>query len=344
MRTIQLLLQLIDKINANPSIIPLITWNDILSCVLAELDDRQSIYPASQLLSLKQDMINILSEIEQTKYSLDAALVGHHLEKLIYMINALPDADYAQNLYTTANFYQAAFAHYQNDTIIVMGDSHVNFFSGNETLSFLPIGADMNTCSIATTYPFTPLHLGPCLAYNCNSYQSTTQFREKAEFLLEHFIKPNATIVCCLGEIDLRVHVFKQTEAQNTSYHAIVDEILSRYMTFLTELKAKGYTVYCWGPIASQKDSCPLDPQFSRIGSESDRNRATAYFNEQLATLCAVNDIGFLSIFEQMITDTYETIEEYLSVDRCHLGQRALLLAREEWKKINHPKLQDSLL
>ena len=185
----------------------------------------------------------------------------------------------------------------------------------------------------SSLYPFTPLHLGPCLAYNCNRYQ-TSSFREKTEYLCQNFIQPHAHILCCLGEIDIRVHVFMQAALQGRTYRQIVDDILVQYIEFLLRLKAQGYQVSCWGPIASQSESCPMDIRFPRSGTEEDRNRATEYFNRQLARLCRKHGMLFLSIFDKMITSDYQTQEQYLSPAHCHLGQEALSLALPEWQKL----------
>ncbi len=334
MQTIPILRQLIHTIQLHPPVASSIPWDDIRSCIVAEYECCASIYPASQLGSIQQDLDGILADARQSYAKADATKTIGFLEKIIFALKLLPEAGHIDALLNQANFDHACLNHYKNNTIIVLGDSHVNFFSGNENLSFLPIGHDINTCPLHTAYHFTPLHIGPCLAYNCNRANTTFQFQEKAAYLCQNFIRPNARIICCLGEIDLRVHVFKQARLQNKNYTQIVDDILSEYIQFLITLKKKGYQVYCWGPIASQTQNCPLDPMFPRNGLETERNAATAYFNRQLSSLCRRHNIIFLSIFDKMITDSYHTLEQYLSADRCHLSQRALPLAEEEFKKL----------
>ena len=71
--------------------------------------------------------------------------------------------------------------------------------------------------------------------------------------MCQHFIRPGATILCCLGEIDIQVHVFKQTEAQYKSFQEIVDGILQEYCLFLKKLKSQGYSVYCGNPLLPRK-------------------------------------------------------------------------------------------
>lgn len=334
MRTIQILLQISNSIQTNPLSASMLPWADIRLCVLTELEYRTAFYSDAQFQRLEQLFTELLNEAEQDSIAYHTNGVLIKLQKIILGLQLLPENEYADKLLQHANFDHACLRHYKDDTIIVLGDSHVNFFSGNEELSFIPIGKEINTCKNVRFSQFTPLHAGPCLAYNCNRYQTTFAFREKVEYLCRSFIKPHARILCCLGEIDLRVHVFKQAESQNRTYEQIVDDILAQYIQFLLRLQESGYQVACWGPIASQKDNCPLDPEFPRNGSETDRNLATAYFNHELSALCQKHDILFLSIFEQMITPDYRTLDEYLSADHCHLGQSAHSLARTEWEKL----------
>lgn len=330
MRTTQIFLQFIDTIRKNPSASAMLPWDDIKLCISTELEYRSGIYSPERLVYVNQLFTDLLAETATSSFSANTAI--SILEKLVFALQILPEVEYTDELLAQFHFNRACLNHYRNNTIIVLGDSHVNFFSGNETLDFVPIGNDINTCSDKSPYPFTPLHLGPCLAYTCRRPNSTFRFQEKVEYLCQNFIKPNARILCCLGEIDLRVHVFRQTVIQNKTFCQIVDAILDEYIGFLISLQEKGYRVFCWGPIASQKEDCPPDPYFPRNGTEIERNMATSYFNRQLAVLCSQHNIPFLSLFEQLITPDYRTLDRYLSADCCHLSQRALPLALREWE------------
>lgn len=341
MRTIQILQQLINNISDNPSVLPLIPWNDVKLCLSAELEDHRFLYPDEQFSALLQEIADSYNQILEAANASDVSALVYYLSQIIYTLQFLPETDYISGIYEQGNFDHACLNHYKNNTIVVLGDSHVNFFSGNELLSFLPIGKDINTCTPAgLTDIFTPLHLGPCLAYTCMNKESSFRFHEKVEYLCDNFIKPGATILCALGEIDLRVHVFQQTLRQQKSYQEIVDDILANYFSFLLQLKEKNYNLYVWGPIATQSDDCPVDPNFPRNGSEEERNKATAYFNQQLSSFCSAHNIGFLSVYEQMVSPDHKTRTEYLSADRCHLGQSALSIAKKEWVKINHPNFR----
>ncbi len=334
MRTIQIFLNLINSIIANPSVLSLLPWEDIGLCLLMELEARGSLYTREHILQRNALFQELIAETRQYASLGNTEAVVSRLQQIVFTLQTMPEAEYANRLSEQANFDHACLNHYKNNTIIVLGDSHVNFFSGNEELSFLPIGRDINICADNTPYPFTPLHLGPCLVYSCNRYNTTSSFREKLEYLCQNFIKAKARILCCLGEIDIRVHVFKQAALQNRSYQDIVDDILTEYYVFLLRMQGLGYQVSCWGPIASQSETCPMDPRFPRNGTETERNMATAYFNQKLSLFCRQNDIPFLSIFNRLVTSDYLTLDRFYSPDHCHLGQAALPFALEEWQKI----------
>lgn len=334
MKTLKIIFQIINSIQTNPASLYQIPWEDLKLCFTTELEYCEELYPTTQYQSIKQLFQSQFLTLDKYLSIPDIPAIVSLLQEFAFALQLLPDAEYTDSMLEQAHYNEACLNHIINDTIIVLGDSHVNFFSGNEMLTFTPIGNQINVCPTITNAPFTVLHLGPCLAYTCNKSDTSMHFHEKAEFLCNNFIKPNAHIVCSLGEIDLRVHVFPQSKLQNKPYQKIVDDILTEYLSFLLSLKERGFHVYCWGPIASQRDNCPIDPAYPRNGSETERNMATLYFTQQLAVLCRQHDIPFMSIFDQMITDDFQTMDEYLSPDHCHLGQRALALAAPIWKKI----------
>lgn len=301
MRTIQILLQLVNSITANPSILPLLPWEDIRLCLLMELEYRDHLYTREQIKHRNALFLELIAETRQYASLGDAEAVVFRLQQMVFTLQSLPESEHTKRLSEQANFDHACLNHYKNNTIVILGDSHVNFFSGNEELSFLPIGQDINVCLDNSPYPFTSLHLGPCLAYSSNRYNTTFSFREKLEYLCQNFIKANARIVCCLGEIDIRVHVFKQAALQNRSYQDIVDDILAQYFAFLLRLQGLGYQVSCWGPVASQSEACPVDPRFPRNGTEIQRNMATAYFNQELSLFCQQNNMPFLEASGMMV-------------------------------------------
>ena len=64
MRTIQIFLELIHSIESNPSVAPLLPWEDIQLCILTELECREGLYSSEQfrqiLLALQELQIPLL--------------------------------------------------------------------------------------------------------------------------------------------------------------------------------------------------------------------------------------------------------------------------------------------
>ena len=306
-------------------------WNEVADCVNSELIIRKHLYPEKQFKDVS-DKVERLFELIYDETT-DENII-YAMDKLLAMFEVLPETDYTCAKHEEANFMKAYWHHQRHETVVVLGDSHVNFFSGAELLSFIPIGHDVNTCPIMEEQRFTPLHLGPCLAYNVDNPNASYNSMEKTEWLCGNFIVPGSRIICSFGEIDIRVHVLKQAELRKISVENVVDDILEHYYTLLTKLKDRGYEVWCWGPIATQQDSNEQDELFPHYGSERERNKASEYFNDALKSWCDANGVGFMSIFKAMIDENYMTKVEYLSADGCHLGQRARELAEPEWRKL----------
>ena len=253
MKTAEIILQLINITKSTPASLYQIPWHDLKVCFITELDYRTELYPMAQFQTIKQLVQDCFDAIDHFLAIPDTSAIIALLNRLAFALQFLPDAEHVNLVTRKVHFNEVCLNHYINDTTIVLGDSHVNFFSGNELLTFSPIGNNINVCPTITDKPITALHLGPCLAYNSNKTVSSTRFHEKVNYLCNHFIKPNAKIICSLGEIDLRVHVFRQTLMQNRPYQQIVDDIISEYISFLISLKEKEYQVFCWGPSLPKK-------------------------------------------------------------------------------------------
>ena len=219
----------------------------------------------------------------------------------------------------------------------VVGDSHVNFFGGHEFLNLIGINYKGKLIDIRSTNSlienFVIFHLGPVLTYNLDKYGSKNLVREKMEFLTSSGLIPKGvSVLCCFGEIDLRVHVLKQAANRKVHFEIVADDVLNIYGDFLKKLKSDGYDVYVWGPIPSQKDNSPLNPEFPYFGTEKERNIATEYFNQRLKTICTQGGVNYLSIFDKLVDENYKTKEVFIA-DGCHLSQKAWIFAIDEFKK-----------
>ncbi len=333
MKTREILLNIIGNLERDENFLKRIPADDIISCVYIELYGLRQIYSRDHFDRLEQELFRFAGKLTAAISANDSALAKEIISKIAELQDHLPDNDISLDFIEKANYNKALVRHKRDNTIIVLGDSHVNFFSGNEELSFIPIGGNVNTCEQINGLPFTVLHLGPGLAYNSDNYNSSSGFREKLEWLLENFISEGAEIISVLGEVDMRAHVFKQCQKQGKGYEEIVEDIVIHYMNYLKWLKEKGFKVIVWGPIASQGDDCPMTKDYPRVGTEQERNMATAYFTKRMAEECRNAGIGFLSIFREMVTADYRTKQEYISSDHCHLGQRCFGKVLEQMYK-----------
>lgn len=315
-----------------------IPYNKIKEEVLGQLKQWYFFDDISVAERIEENVISIIDDLVIRKETVTEKEIISTLRDLVVLMDTVATLSMSVNIRQLGMekfFNEIRYRHHKNKTIVVIGESHVNFFSGNEMISFKSMGNDLNNCQDKRS-GFTTIHLGSVLAYNTNKYGTTSRGREKVEWLCENFFREKATIICSMGEIDLRVHVFKEAAKTKQNYMTIIDHIIKNYMEFVVMLKKKGYKIWCWGPIASQKDDWIENPEYPRNGTEIERNRATEYFNEMLESKCSENGIGFLTIFPYLINENYETKAEFI-IDQCHLGQNAWRYAKKELQKICLP-------
>ena len=222
--------------------------------------------------------------------------------------------------------------HHANRTIIVIGDSHSYFFSGQEVIRSKKMGYHHGVINSSDNLlpTFSPIHIGPVLAYNANTYGTKTMGREKVDYLIKkQMIERGDQVMFCYGEIDIRNHVIRQTAQQGIPMESVVDRVLANYLSFLVSMRDHGLRVACWGPTPSFPDAAIPNDAFPVHGDEITRNKATLYFNEQLGHLCQKNNIGFASIAAKLIDDRGRIRQNYF-VDGCHLSQKAWPLVVQE--------------
>ena len=268
------------------------------------------------------------------------------LEILLLIKSILPSQlfNHVAKIMCNFTYFIAKESHKSRKSIVIIGDSHVNFFSGNECLNWYPISrysGGINKCRNHNKN-VDAIHLGPALAYSLNRYGSTTRAREKIDILRKSYFQKHDNIICVFGEIDIRVHVLRQAEINHVDYFTVIDNIVENYVNFMSILRDDGYNVWCWGPIASQKDSWNINLEYPRYGTEVMRNLATEYFNNKLEMVCNEKNIGFVTIFPDLITKEYQTKYEYIS-DECHLSQKAWEFAIPKFRKAGLSKIFENL-
>lgn len=335
MNTLEILRKLYLSVMSDPDTLKNVDIDDLQNALYLDIECKRQLYTEEQLAGTEIFFQTLLKEIYNSMNSGNIQIMREKFHTLISHFSVIPDTALSSDFIERANLDHALLDHIRNNTTYVIGDSHVSAFSGNEGLKFVPIGHDINTCCRLNDMPFTAFHLGPCLAYNTNKYNTTNRFREKLDYLLESVIEPGSKIIFIMGWIDLSAHVFKEAAKQNKDHRDVIDVIISNYAQMMTEIKDRGFKVICSGPIAALAETAMQDKDtYGANGTEVQRNRATGYFTDKLRDYCNIRDIPFMTLFNELVTQDWTTKLEYICDDGCHLGNKAFPLICQKYSEI----------
>lgn len=227
--------------------------------------------------------------------------------------------------------------------IYCIGDSHVDFFSGQDEIQ--PLWPKPSNDLLPY---FKTFRLGAVLAYNLCEYGAGLKGREALFLLLDRRIPaayreipPGSKVLLCFGEIDCRAHLLKQAELQKKPIESVVEECVKRYFGVIMEIQQLGYEVMVWNAVPSSRyDSIP-NKEFPAHGTSLKRNQVTKLFNDYLSDRCCSGDAAFITIFDDLVDEQGLTRMEYY-FDYVHLSQKAMPLALSKLTEIvgdlNHLK------
>ncbi len=236
-------------------------------------------------------------------------------------------------------FIKQSKKRFTKDTFFCIGDSHTDVFSCNTYTEKFSLAPDLFdsifTGNIHCAPEFVTYHLDGVLAYSLNRYGTTNRGLEKIEWLIKHgFLPKGCKVVAIFGEPDCRVHVKKQSKRQERPLEDIIDDIIKNYGKFLIKMKNKGYKIYVWSPIASQKGNMEIDPVFKRYTSEIERNEILKIFETKMADFCKQNNFVFISILHDLLNDDLTSKGEYYLPDGVHLNDKGRVLVLKAFSKI----------
>lgn len=201
--------------------------------------------------------------------------------------------------------------------IHVIGDSHVSFFSGTNT-----IGPEWPGLSKSVLPLFEVYRLGPTIAYNLCKTGTRTKGREKLFEVLDTLEK-GSYVMPVFGEIDCRVHLIKNAEENNKE--EVVKECVERYVTVIDEIIAKGFNVIMWEVIPSTLNGSIVEKDYVAYGTCKQRNEITKIFNSVLRDEMRERNIVTLSVFDEL-TDKQGLTKVRWYADKIHLSQRVMPL------------------
>jgi len=209
------------------------------------------------------------------------------------------------------------------DIIHCIGDSHASFFSGTDEIQ--PIWPEKSKDYIPMLKSY---RLGPVLAYNLCKLGTTMGGREKLLSILKE-LQPQSRVMFIFGEIDIRVHLLKQSEARKADIDLIVKECVDRYFYVVMEVKNMGFVMSVFAPMASTLAGSIVEDDYAAYGTCEERNKITKIFNSYLEELCAKENIPVVSLFDYLVDENNLTRTRYYS-DRIHLSQIAMPVAVKE--------------
>ena len=270
----------------------------------------------SDAVKLRNEIRNALQNTHKLTY--DYPFVWENWRKRVSMSDST--AIYTENLPGEQNALTRD-ATSEKRIIYCIGDSHVSFFSGDDTIQ--PLWPARSDDAIPF---FRSFRLGPVLAYNLCKTGTTTKGREALLDVLKA-IPSGSMVLLCFGEIDCRAHLLKQGIQQRRSLGSVVSECVDRYFGVIQEIGAMGYQPVVWNAIPSTtRDDMHSLANFPVYGTCLERNRITRLFNQYLKILTEMNGIPFISVFDELVDEHGLTRAEYYQQERIHLSQKAMPL------------------
>ncbi len=203
-----------------------------------------------------------------------------------------------------------------------IGDSHVCFFSGQDTIHAAWPDEPDDRLPWFQTY-----HIGSSLAYSLSRSGTRTRGRERLFEVLDSKVPHGACVLLSFGEIDCRAHLVKQSQIKGLPIEAIVELCLDEYFKAVKEVVGRGFQVIVYNVVPSRvgtKGTVPGDEDnYVTTGSLRERNRASRLFNEGARRRCAGCGARFLENFPHLVDGRGKTIRWYFW-DSIHLSQRAM--------------------
>ncbi len=201
--------------------------------------------------------------------------------------------------------------------MLVIGDSHSQFWSGQNALNAGDLISGVST-----------VHVGAALAYTLMRDGKIHRAADRVIPVLnsaEHSGVFPCYLMFSFGEIDIRAHIIKRAAQDNRSVAEVVEGVVQNYVAFLREMRRYGQPILAWGPPATQVGGARFNAAQPTIGTESERNGTTALFNARMREL-GDGLFTYVSVLDQTLLMDGKTNRAFL-YDGTHLGQMAMPIA-----------------
>jgi hypothetical protein len=198
--------------------------------------------------------------------------------------------------------------------IYVVGDSHVNLFTGN--------------IEMMESYPSYTVN-GIYKCYRLGALTATALYlsKDKINQILFDVDKQNDFILFSFGEVDCRAHLSKAIFTQNKPYK-IIGPCVDEYFKVILKVCQKGYKVGLIGVPPSHNGDRNHDVTYGTI---YERNYISRIWNNYLQSLCDKYHLPFVCVFDEILKDDGSTDPKYMD-GWVHLNRRCWPFMEEELK------------
>ena len=141
------------------------------------------------------------------------------------------------------------------------------------------------------------------------------------------FYTKDCLLILAYGEIDVRCHINKQIKIHGRDEQEVIDTLVTSYINRVISIRneyGNNLAVMSVVPpmkIENDENKIYHSPNFPFIGSDIERRDYTIKLNSKLLKECKSNDILFLDVYSDYVTDDGYLIRE-LSDNNVHILNR----------------------
>jgi hypothetical protein len=207
-----------------------------------------------------------------------------------------------------------------NLNLHIIGNSHAHSFTGSPLHEF---GQGSNLSK-----PWKSYSLGPLSSIDF----LTTKKTVFEKFLDKYRIEIGSHLLFTFGEAEARWYVPKDyNERKSQAESVTIEDSFEKYLlaaqSVILEYRNRGYEVIVWGghPSTSRslKDQLRDERNIPIITSFNDRFELGLKRHSEMNDFANQNNLKFISIFPNMVSENRQTYEYYLA-DDCHIKTEIL--------------------
>jgi hypothetical protein len=197
--------------------------------------------------------------------------------------------------------------------IYAVGDSHSYICSGQPGFVWM-------------YHELVPNKLKGPTAHNLVNPHSASGMRGRILELAESLDPEQDQFILSFGEIDCRVHIYRQHMKTGKDIVELIGETIERYLRFVAELEEKGFRVWVLGvpPCGTQGNKYDFD----YYPSPEQQREIFRLFNDRMREVCP----GYIDVYSRTVNEEGIMKKEYVR-DDIHLNKKAFPIVLEKLKE-----------